>query len=273
MVQKMNCKQVQRKLSDYVDRNLSDSEKMIIENHLDDCRNCSSEFASLQAILTEASKMDNVTAPDVLWEKIEYQLDAGANSLLSRISASMSHLKAGLQNAIPIPMPVLRMAGVISVLIIGVLIGRFFYPTEKKEVTVPTAEVQDGKMQLLSERTVGYVDKSKILFLGLVNANPEELKNSDLSSEKRLARNLIAEASFLKENLSPKSNASIIQLVDELEMILYEIANLEEQQDIDNIELIKSGIDRKGLLLKINLYDLDEIPVMPENKKQKENLL
>ena len=64
-------------------------------------------------------------------------------------------------------------------------------------------------------------------------------------------------------------NERVKQLVEELELILLEIANLEEEQDIENIELIKSGIDRKALLLKIYLHDLNP----EQNRKSTKNIL
>ena len=47
-------------------------------------------------------------------------------------------------------------------------------------------------------------------------------------------------------------------LVEELETILIEIANLEEQEDLPDIELIRDGVDRKGILLKINIHQMGD---------------
>ena len=77
------------------------------------------------------------------------------------------------------------------------------------------------------------------------------------------------EAAFLKGGLARSKNERVKQLVEELELILLEIANLEEEQDVENIELIKSGIDRKALLLKIYLHDLNP----EQNQKSPKNIL
>jgi hypothetical protein len=44
-----------------------------------------------------------------------------------------------------------------------------------------------------------------------------------------------------------------MHLISELEIILMQIANLEEQYDLESVELIRSGIEHKGILFKINI--------------------
>ncbi len=129
--------------------------------------------------------------------------------------------------------------------------------------------IKSVTIKLISQRTEHYLEKSTILFLGIVNAESAREENSDWSTEKRVARNLMKEAAFLKGGLSRMKNERVKQLVEELELILLEIANLEEKQDVENIELIKSGIDRKALLLKIYLHDLNP----EQNQKSKKDIL
>jgi len=163
-----------------------------------------------------------------------------------------------------IPAPVWRVAAVAAVLVIGIVLGRTLLSPENPTQRV----VENGKTTMVNARAVNYIEKSQVLFLALVNADSEEIRDMDLSQEQRMANNLIQEASFLKENLSQTQDARMRALVEELEMILFEIANLERQQDVEAVELIKSGIEQKSLLLKINLHELNE--QAPQSEKQKD---
>ncbi|MFQ5753465.1 MAG: hypothetical protein ACE5HI_15860, partial [bacterium] len=219
---------------------------------------------AVRMIIAEAASFEKVKAPESLWESIETQLDAKNEHFLSKILNQLLAFKNQIASSFKRPVPVLQIAGVLAILAIGIVIGRYVFPTVVNDNLTQKAEVQNGEYQIIRSRTNEYVEKSKILFLGIVNADTEEVEKQDWRTEKRIAQHLIKEASFLKDNLSEKRNARIRQLIEELELILLEFANLEAQHDIENIELIKNGIDRQGILLKINLYDLSEQQINPE---------
>ena len=75
---------------------------------------------------------------------------------------------------------------------------------------------------------------------------------------------MVKEAGLLKQQLKTPAQHRLRELIIELEVILLQIANLETANDLTGIELIKSGIDRNGILLKINLEEMKE-----SNQKKK----
>ncbi|MFQ5823463.1 MAG: zf-HC2 domain-containing protein [bacterium] len=254
----MKCKNFQNALSDYLDKKISDVEKIEFENHLKECADCSIEYEAMKLILSEASKLEKVKTPEYLWKNIEAQINVVEDGILTKISNKFSELGLIIKSAFKIPVPVIRIAGVAAVLLIGIVIGRYFFPGILKDDFQRQANTKAINYKMISSRTDKFIEKSKILFLGIINVDSEQAAKIDLSTETRIAHQLIKEASFLNENMPLRRNEQIRQLISELEMILLEIANMEEQVDIENIELIKSGIDRKSLLLKINLYSLSE---------------
>ncbi len=265
---KMICKDVQKKLSEYLEKRLPGPRQTKFEKHLKECANCSAELEALKRIVSEASSFERVTAPDSLWTRIESELDVTDEPFPQRISNKITELSERVAGLVRFPVPLIQAAGVFAILLIGIFLGRNFFPTSENENLRPT-DVEQAELKLVSQRTEHYLDKSAMLFLGIVNAESPQEGNSNWDTEKRVARNLIKEAAFLKGGLSRAKNERVKQLVEELELILLEIANLEEKQDVENIELIKSGIDRKGLLLKIHLQDLNP----KQDLKSKENIL
>ena len=265
----MICKDVQKNLSDYLEKRLPDSRQTKFEKHLKVCMNCSAELEALKMIVAEASSLERVVAPDSLWTRIESELDVTDEPFLTKVSNEVTELRERFGRLFKFPVPAIRMAGVLAVLLIGIFLGRTFFSTRENANLVRQTDVERAELKLISQRTEHYLEKSTILFLGIVNAESPQEENSDWSTEKRVAQNLMKEAAFLKGGLSRMKNERVKQLVEELELILLEIANLEEEQDVENIELIKSGIDRKALLLKIYLHDLNP----EQNQKSTKNIL
>jgi hypothetical protein len=68
-----------------------------------------------------------------------------------------------------------------------------------------------------------------------------------------MSRGLAAEAPALRKALDERGEKRLRALVADLEVILMQIANLESGQDLEGVELIKQGVDRKGLFLKIDV--------------------
>jgi hypothetical protein len=64
---------------------------------------------------------------------------------------------------------------------------------------------------------------------------------------------MIKEAAILKNELKDPEEQLMAHLISELEVILMQIASLEAEYDLESVQLIQSGIERKGLLFKIDI--------------------
>jgi hypothetical protein len=255
----MRCKEIQKQLSNYIDGGLGESERTAVEGHLATCEACAVEVKAIRRVLSEAVKLPKITAPENLWSAIESELDRKEVSWWERIQQTAEEWREALSDALgrSWKLAIVQIAGVAAILLMGILIGRYFWPNAEQPASEQMAIGSDANVRMAG-RTNDYFEKSRVLFLGIVNADTSDLQNMDLSTERKVARNLLYEAAFLKDNLNPSRDAIVSRLVGELEMILITIANMEEQQDLENIELIKSGIDRQGVLLKINLLDFGQ---------------
>ena len=66
----------------------------------------------------------------------------------------------------------------------------------------------------------------------------------------------MGEAATLKEELDDPRQRRLRELVSDLELILMQIANLEADGDMGAVEFIRSSVNEKDVLLKINLEQL-----------------
>jgi hypothetical protein len=123
-----------------------------------------------------------------------------------------------------------------------------------------TVGLQPVEHPELTMRARNYVERSKRILLAIMNFDPE-LEDPfaiDFPHKRQVSRDLLQEATYLKDRLSETRQKRLRNLVAELERILLQIANLESERDLDSIELIKGGVDWQGVLLKIHLSDMRE---------------
>ena len=66
---------------------------------------------------------------------------------------------------------------------------------------------------------------------------------------------MIKEAELLKTHLSPQQ-LRLYSLINDLEIILLQIANLENEYDFETIEILQSSAKRKSILFKIRIDEL-----------------
>ena len=114
--------------------------------------------------------------------------------------------------------------------------------------------VQTASLEARADR---YLERSKVLLLGLVNMEPgQESRLLNLEREREVAHELIEESGALKAELSDANQRLLRALIDDLEVILLQIANLEAQYDHSAIEMVQRGVDRRAILLKINVTEM-----------------
>ncbi|MEM1127147.1 MAG: hypothetical protein AAGI71_10895 [Bacteroidota bacterium] len=100
------------------------------------------------------------------------------------------------------------------------------------------------------------MDRSKVLLLGLVNLEADDVGALDMDRKQALARDLVHEARRISTNLEATDQQRLRVLIDDLERILLQIANLEATYDLPSLTLVQSSVDQQGLLLKINLTQM-----------------
>ncbi len=103
------------------------------------------------------------------------------------------------------------------------------------------------------ERVSDYFRKSKILLIGVANLKDGQDSPPDLSTERSVSRALVREARYLKQE--PGLNPKAKELIDELNRILIQLANLSEQNDASGIEIVRGGIRQENLLFKIRMAE------------------
>ncbi|HET6347519.1 MAG TPA: zf-HC2 domain-containing protein [Candidatus Krumholzibacteria bacterium] len=116
-----------------------------------------------------------------------------------------------------------------------------------------------GNVQLASAdvRARDYIERSQVLLLALVNAT-DDTTAIDYDLQRQRAGALVREAAVLHDDLPGSDNRRLRDLVTELQLILREIANMENQKDLAAVQIIRNRVSREGVLMKIDVEQMRE---------------
>ena len=258
------CKEFKKFFVEYLFDELEEERRGNFENHLSQCPACASELAEMKGTLEMMGQKERVEPPEEYWDTYWSRLSTRMETELAPKARARVGIWDRIKEFLPtIPSPAYRWAAVAAALVLGIFIGRYLITSSGvKDVPMaqrPTQPEEEIYARTVDYRAEKYLEKSKIFLLGFVNTNGElEEGDFDISRQRDISQGLIQEASYLKDNLQGHSQQRLRALIEDLETILIEIANLEEQEDLPDIELIRDGIDRKGILLKINVHQMGD---------------
>ncbi|UCE19425.1 MAG: zf-HC2 domain-containing protein [Gemmatimonadota bacterium] len=270
------CKEFKKLYVEYLFGELEAEKRGNFEGHLSQCSNCASELAEMRRTLEMMGHSRRVEPPEEYWDTYWSRLSTRMEKELAPKTRAKIGIWGRIKESFPtIPSPAYRWAAVAAALVLGIVIGRYLVTSGGvKEAPVaqsPAQPEQEMYAQTVDSRAEKYLEKSKIFLLGFVNTNGElEEGDFDMSRQRDISQGLIQEASYLKDNLQGHSQQRLRTLIEDLETILIEIANLEEQEDLPDIELIRDGIDRRGILLKINVHQMKDEFDREDMKSKKE---
>lgn len=236
-------------------------QKKEFKMHLNRCSECFKAYTDFTATVKTMSQRKRIEPdPDFwtgYWDRLLPQLEAP-----TRKPSLVRDRRRWIPELFPLPRWVYQTAAAVAILVIGIFIGRMVLGPAQSEKTIPQwTKRREVSPELASyeNRTGRYLEKSKVLLLGIINFDPEteDPITLDFPRKQQVSQDLIREAGVLKEGLTKYgAQDRLIELVSDLEIILLQIANLEKEHDLSAIDLVRSGVDRKGILLKINVEEM-----------------
>jgi len=257
-----DCKKCQILFAEAFYDELNADQRHFLENHLKGCARCRSEFSEMESTLEIMDKRIRPEPGKAFWDnfrkrvvnKIEEEkpLDVKVKSRWHTFIRDLSFA----------PKWAFQATAAALLVIVGVFIGRTVFSPSVSEI--PQAQQPAGIVSQqqpgleLSSRTQNYIERSKLILLAIINFDPqtEDPYALNLPFQKQVSRELVQEASFLKKGLADADQRRLQNLITDLEVILLQIANLESELDFEAIELVKDGVESRGVLLNIHFTDI-----------------
>jgi hypothetical protein len=117
-------------------------------------------------------------------------------------------------------------------------------------------------------RAADYLEQSKVLLIGIMNTDTKSLVGSKslLRRQREISRTLVSESQEISSGLTDPSQQRLRELVSDLGLILVQIANLETDHGVQGVEIVKGGVERNGILFKINLEEMQRAAQPSRNK-------
>ncbi len=255
---------VRRILYEYLRDELSKDDRESAEAHLHECRKCAKDLEELRSLVDVPLHHLRAAAEErgaEYWRNFPTEVErrihspgpAKTNSFREEWEALVSWLLMRNRSFV-------AAGGAIAVIIVVVLVWKPFSHTDVKEVAQPARHMETEPAESPSspdvvqadERVGQYFRKSRALLVGLTNMKLDDEQSLDLSTEQTVSRELVHEARYLKSQPIDMRSA---RLIGDLERILIELANLKEEHDIPNVEIIRAGIHQENLLFKIRMAE------------------
>lgn len=233
---------------------LTPADRTTFDEHLRGCPLCQQEYAELKGVSETMHKREREDLSPEDWKAFWNVLAATIDAQRSVAAPPPSRIRA----LVPRLAPSLRLAAAAAIIFfVGIGIGRFgLFPGD--DAADPGRESRSTPVEqaALRAETMEYLERSKVLLLGIVNNDDIVPESGQLTRQREVSRMLVSAGAPLKDRLSRSGERQLGELVNDLEVLLLQITNLEIENDFPGLEIIRSGVDRKGILLKINVEQM-----------------
>ena len=253
---------VQEQLYDLIRETLDAKERHAVESHLARCIDCRHELEELRSVVArvpQGSYNPSADRQEMFWQlfvqRVERRIAADpdrAPSWVERLRDVILGHRAGF------------VLGFGSALLVAAAVAGIWMITQNnltddaRQLARQQSEIPTIHKASLEERTQQYLDRSKILLVGLINTDPREAEKSKMSfsREVEVSKQLVIESRELAAEMNGPSHQRLKRLVTDLELILLQIATLQGELHSPAIEIVKGGVERRDILLKINVEEI-----------------
>jgi hypothetical protein len=257
----MKCQECKDLFVEAYYNELNADNRSTFDNHLAACPECSAAYFQMAQTLKLMDKRIQIE-PD------EQYMANYWDTLKSKISPDIQNSGAASSSKKILffrPLPAWAYGIAAMVLIaLGVYLGKTIFTAKVEEHITPSYSENAGVKKDTSvasggaiDREVGdYLDRSRVLLLGVINSSAEQPSATNYKRQQRRSRELVQQAAYLKTTLNDPDQEQIRRLIGDLEIILMQLANYSNENGVPLVELVKQGVDKKSILLKINLEQI-----------------
>ena len=257
------CQRCRQVFADALYGSLDDSRRSSFEAHLGQCDLCREEYAGLHATLQDMKKRERTEPDPAFWEGYWERLGSRMHREKILYQPRPSGPRRPSFDWLRFRMPrwAFQAGAAVLLVAVGIFIGRMWLlpPSAGVQTAVHTRGATAPYSLELASRTQNYVERSQLVLMAIVNFDREadDPSTLDLPYKQQLSRELVQEAGWLKQGLADARQRRLQELVADLEAVLLQIANLETSGDMFAIELVQTGVQSRGLFLKMHLAEVN----------------
>jgi hypothetical protein len=233
----MTCKKYREKIILHLYGELNEEDTNKLMEHVKECVDCAKDLSYTEKVFHVLDKTKSTKVPEAQWEKCW-------NTINTEIEKKQKKQK----NFLAFPKWAYATAALIFVFVVGLYIGRIaFLPSQSTRVPL------EGTQSALNPSIQEHFESLKPVLVEYANYTGTE-ENGTITIDKELVRSLIIQNILLKRMIAEK-NPSVKQLLEDVDLVLREIAN-QEDGDAASLSMIKELIQQRGILYEIEVSDV-----------------
>jgi hypothetical protein len=233
----MKCRDAEKKIVLSFSNDLDPHEQRAIEAHVKNCQVCSRKYEEIErdvkwmaCISGQTPKLDWNTSWNVIRERLKGKMRARERRTLF------------IRRLLP--------TAALGILLLGFLVGRFIlFPPASGPIL---QSLQSGITNRLVQK---HMEEAGMTLLEYMNRESMATNQQFLVVEKQKARFLLFQNRNLRALLEESNDAIIIPLLNDLEIVLYEAANLEAGNS-ESHEFIKTMIKEKEIFFRMRFVEM-----------------
>jgi len=162
----MNCEEIQNLLSEYIDGELAEGERLRLDDHLENCPDCREELAHLREYLNDIGSLRKIKPPADFLKQVHSRLESQ-----SPFKTALKKIAFPIRIKIPLELAGLAAAAVLIIYILNIS------PENQSDKFIPLAATirTESDMMKMPEKS------------GVVQPMPYAKKLKERAAEKRLA--------------------------------------------------------------------------------------
>ena len=176
----MNCKKCKNMFVEAAYGDFEPEQQQAFEQHLASCQPCATAFREMQATLQVMAQREKAPANteflDSLWAQINPEIDQQPSSTRT---GKLPHLAPFLQSKW-----LFGLTAAAALFALGIFVGRLVFstaPPAEEFAQRHSGAVSEAHYQQIEQRSARYLERSKVLLLGIINHEPVEADSGILN--------------------------------------------------------------------------------------------
>lgn len=216
------------------------------ELHLRECAGCREAFQGLRRVM-EAIDAAPVPEPATGFER----------SVWARLAPALEPADVPQRRAGVNFWRSLSFAGGLAAVIIGILLWQFDISMTRPAVeTTEAADAERHRERVLLTAVSDHIEQSELVLVELANAATQD-GDLDVSLERTTAGDLVSAGRLYRETARQSGDLHLASLLDELELVLVEIARGPQELSAEELEAVRAQIEQQELIFKLRVLAAD----------------
>jgi hypothetical protein len=231
-------------------------DETVLDAHLRSCPACAALWADLcdTLKLTDSARVPepDETFEQKMWARIQPALPTEDRPGASAGSTAGRLLRFRVRTPLRVAMGIAAVAAIVALVVASGRVGRTDRSSRTAASTASTASTpadHAARERVLLTALDDHFQRSELLLVEVMNA--EQSGTTELGFERQTADDLLASGRLYRATAQQNGNVRLAQMLEELELVLVEIARSPDRMDQRDLSSLRARIENDDLVFKV----------------------